>query len=525
MRKVPLLFLGAALMAQAACAAGAETPTSMAPDVLVTDDDTLTRTHEASDLLIDRDNADTVYLSEVELQTGDCRFYLSTDRGTTWTAAETTIDSPLEEEAQADREPAPEASYTDCSLGPSGPQNVRTELAQAPDGTLYYAFHAHDPAAGGTRSILLARSRDDGRSWETTVVHAGPKATSKAEIENNFLPHLALDRDTPALIYIMWRRSFPRVEGAPNRPTRPWMAISDDGGASFGEPFMMFDHNIGFDAPRPIVVDGKLFAFYRVAAPSDGEDEPTRLFAGVSTDRGKTWEETEIASALDASEPIPLYDRERDVFHVVWHDNRNGDLDVFFSQSKDGREWSEPARLNDDSPENRVGQYYPQISLSPSGRIDVAWYDYRDDPNPPPAPEEDEPALDLGSNLGKIQSVYMTSSRDSGETWSENVRVNDVPIDRTIGTWNSQFFVVAPISVASWDDRVLVSWSDTRNGTGDSSTQDIYTSAVTMHGAGAGQVASAVLVVLAAALVGAGLALAIAVAVIRRSRRRPAGVA
>lgn len=283
---------------------------------------------------------------------------------------------------------------------------------------------------------------------------------------------------------------------------------------------MMFDQNIGFDAPRPIVADGKLFAFYRVAAPSDGNGEPTRLFAGVSTDRGKTWQETEIASALDASEPIPLYDREREVFYAVWHDNRNGDLDVFFSQSKDGSQWSEPARVNDDRPENRVGQYYPQISLSPSGRIDVAWYDYRNDPNPPPAPEEDEPALGLGSNLGKIQSVYLASSSDGGQTWSENFRANDVPIDRTIGTWNGQFFVVVPVSVASWDDRALVSWSDTRNGTGDTSTQDIYTSALAIEGGGAGRVASAVLGGLAAGLVGAGLALAIAVAVMRRSRSR-----
>lgn len=175
-------------------------------------------------------------------------------------------------------------------------------------------------------------------------------------------------------------------------------------------------------------------------------------------------------------------------------------------------------------PENRVGQYYPQISLSPSGRIDVAWYDYRNDPNPPPAPEEDEPALDLGSNLGRIQSVYLASSSDGGQTWSENVRANDVPVDRTIGTWNAQFFVVVPVSVASWDDRVLVSWSDTRNGTGDTSTQDIYTSAVPIEGAGAGRVASAVLGGLAAGLVGAGLALAIAVVVMRRSRWRQTDV-
>ncbi len=42
-----------------------------------------------------------------------------------------------------------------------------------------------------------------------------------------------------------------------------------------------------------------------------------------------------IIEADDASELIPAYDRQRGAFHVVWHD-RNGDLDVFFSNSSHG---------------------------------------------------------------------------------------------------------------------------------------------------------------------------------------------
>jgi len=53
-------------MATSACKSGGGDPTSAAPDVLVTDDATVSRTHEASYLMVDGDDPDTVYLSESE---------------------------------------------------------------------------------------------------------------------------------------------------------------------------------------------------------------------------------------------------------------------------------------------------------------------------------------------------------------------------------------------------------------------------------------------------------------------------
>lgn len=512
-----------ALLATGLLGSGAEVPTQDGPDVQVTDDVSLSRTHEASRLLVDRDDPDRAYLSEVELQSGDCRLYTSPNRGRSWEPAQVTVDSRVElEDADAPVEPAPEVEpHTDCSLGATTPQNIRTDLAQGPDGTLYYAFHTHDPDAEGARSVGLARSTDGGASWETTMVVEAPDPGSQGPIQLNFEPHVAVDPADGDRVVVMWRRSFDSVGEGDAPPTRPWMAMSDDGGETFGEPFQMLDENIGFDGPRPMFVDGRLHAFYRVSAPRTGDDEepePTRLFAAVSDDGGQSWESSEIAAQLDASEPVPAYDRDAGTFYVVWHDNRNGDLDVFFSRSSAAAQWSDPVRLNDDEIGNRIGQYYPQISLSPGGRIDVAWYDYRNDPNPPPPEPEDGSPLGLFGNLGELQSVYLTSSTDGGQTWSDDVRVNDVLIDRTIGTWNRQFFVVVPVSLASWDDRVAVSWSDTRNGTAETGTQDIYTSVVS---ADAGdQTTSLVLGGVALALLGAGVTLLVAVALMRRSRTR-----
>lgn len=513
-------LLGMLLLTSAFLGGGPEVPSEVGPDVQVTDDTALTRTHEASYLLRDRNDLDVTYLSEVELQTGDCRLYRSQDRGGSWAPVDTTVDSPLEQEdPDVAPDPAPEVEpYVDCSLGSVTPQNIRTELQQAPDGTLYYAFQTHDPDAGGSRSVLLGRSDDQGETWETTVVAEGPAAREGDDVELNFEAHLALDAEDPDRIVVMWRRSYHGVGDDPAPPTRPWMAWSDNGGESFDEPVMMLDENTGFDGPRPIVRDGRMHAFYRVSAPSSEDDEPTftRVVAAVSTDEGASWEETDIAEERDASEPIPVYDPDRDAFFVVWHDNRNGDLDVFFSRSDDGTEWSEPQRLNDDEIGNRIGQYYPQIAVSPGGRIDVAWYDYRDDPNPPPPEPDDGGPLNLFANLGDVQGVYLTSSVDGGETWSDNLRVNELSIDRTVGTWNSQYFVVVPVSVAAWDDRTVVSWSDTRNATSATETQDIYASVVRAP-EGSGGVASTALFGVSALLFGAAVTLMIVNVRLRRS--------
>lgn len=512
------------LLLAAACATTetVDAPTAR-PAVRVTDDQTLTRTHEAANLLIDWRDPDVAYLAELEMQNGECRFYVSTARGSAW-----------RQEAAPRLEP-----YTNCNFGSAQPQNIRTELKQDAAGTIYYVFAANDRAAGGTRSVLLGRSGDRGKTWSTSLIHGGPKATTPEEVEVNFEAHIAFNPEDPKKVYAIWRRSYP-VPGTPPRATRPFMAVSEDGGATFRAPFMMVDKNIGFDGPRPILVGDRLYAFYRESAPpapaaqatpspgaspaaSPPPAQVTRLWAAVSADDGRTWKETEISSAPDASEPIPLYDAGRKTFHVVWHDNRNKDLDVFYSSSTDGTTWREPRRINDDRESNRVGQYYPQIALSPGGRLDVAWYDYRDDPFPAPVPTSGT-HLALGSNLGKFQGVYMTSSTDGGRTWRRNVRVNDVLIDRSIGTWNGEYFVVVPVSIVSWDEGALVAWSDTRNGNAESAAQDIYTGFASFGPAApAGRTGTLQLVLVGAAglLLGAGLAMWGAVALARR-RRLPA---
>ncbi len=171
---------------------------------------------------------------------------------------------------------------------------------------------------GAGKAHTLARQRG-----LTSIVDDGTQS-APTEVEVNFQAHMAIDPDDPELVYVTWRRS--QGGEMPRPPTRPFIAVSEDGGLTFGQPTEMLAVNPGFDGPRPVVVDDQLYAFYRESAPQTEDDEPpedTKLFVTRSSDRGETWEEpTLIASALDASEPIPLYDRDEGRFHVVYHDIR-----------------------------------------------------------------------------------------------------------------------------------------------------------------------------------------------------------
>ncbi|HWI03613.1 MAG TPA: hypothetical protein VNT52_07280, partial [Acidimicrobiales bacterium] len=122
------------------------------------------------------------------------------------------------------------------------------------------------------------------------------------------------------------------------------------------------------------------------------------------------------------------------------------------------------------------------------------------------------------TNVGVFDAAYMTSSKDGGDTWSPNIRVSDVPNDRSVGTAGPQFFVQVPLAVASGKDWSVVAWSDTRNGNMQSSTQDIAANVVnfahtdpsddrgTYFGLG----------LLAGAFLGGGFAMSLALAQVRR---------
>ena len=64
--------------------------------------------------------------------------------------------------------------------------------------------------------------------------------------------------------------------------------------------------------------------------------------------------------------------------------------------------------------------------MAPNGRVDVAWFDFRNDPAFVARTATAAPRI-------RYADVYMASSTDGGKTWGPNLRVTDRAIDTSIG--------------------------------------------------------------------------------------------
>ncbi len=184
------------------------------------------------------------------------------------------------------------------------------------------------------------------------------------------------------------------------------------------------------------------------AAPPEDAPAPVVPIQYVrSTDHGQTW-----------SEPVPLDPGNQDAqrppllaadptsgaLYIVWYGHAEamngtedfaGDLDVFLRASTDGGgSWSDRMVVNDDR--SGANQFEPGIAIAPSGRVDIAWYDFRNSP-------------DGGQSDEGISDVYYTSSEDGGRSFRLNLRINDRSIDRSSGVWSNNVDSRFNVGVAS----------------------------------------------------------------------------
>ncbi len=112
--------------------------------------------------------------------------------------------------------------------------------------------------------------------------------------------------------------------------------------------------------------------------------------------------------------------------------NSEDPCEVVFSRSTDGGlNWSAPIRINTDpvsgNPDDGTWQWFGSLSVAPNGRVDVTWYDTRDNP---------------GTVLSRL---YYSYSNDGGLTWSANEALSEAfdphlgwPQQEKIGDYNHQ---------------------------------------------------------------------------------------
>ena len=467
-------------------------------------------------------------IAEAEVRTKKtCDIHISVDDGRSWFDGGSPMTKP----------------FTDCTLQATNGPYITLQFT--PGGTLFASFFANDPKYVGQlnrseipRHIFVARSDDSGRTWSTSMAHEGKEGDPG--VGGSRRAQLSVDNNPPQHVYVGWQKGG-FATPAPGGARKGMLSVSHDGGRSFSPPLELSDAR-GGGQPRT-AVDSKgvvhaVFAADTFGAPTGTDAPPRPIVYRRSIDQGRTW------SALQEIDPgnagfgfnrrqVIAVDPVSDALLLTWHGNTNprarrppanepstpafDDREIMFRSSTDGGStWSPSKMVNDDAPTPNVQHYNPGISVAPNGRLDLAWYDFRNSPTP----EFEGP----GGNAGGMNDIYAASSFDRGESFTKNVRVSDRIIDRNIGVWSNNAHSQSSVAITSSDTTTYVAWQDSRNGNAVTNVEDIYFAAV-QHArpvaAGADDDEEDVpgwVVVASSAAVGMGVTVLLALVVSRRRR-------
>lgn len=384
-------------------------------------------------------------------------------------------------------------------------------------GILYVSYVTLSGGGNSPDSLWVARSGDGGLTFDEPTRVAGP---------HTFQTSLAADPKTGRL-FATWLQSNPTATmcvlcfaqtGLPIVVSR-----SDDGGRTWSPPAQVSDGGrMRIGAPS-IAVDGDgnpavLYLDYG-SDRLDWENLPGTydgkftLVLARSSDQGLRYEPGRVVDA-DIVPPnrFLVYLPVSPAFAIagngdlvaVWADGRSGDSDILLRRSTDdGRTWAKPVTVNRGTAGDGVPQDMPSVGVSPGGRIDVVYYDR---------------TLD---RRGSTADVLLSSSSNSGRSFSKTVRLSTQSSNRKIGPEGSPFAQEADfgtrIAVASLPGGAVAAWTDTRNGNVDGGKQDIFSASVPLSDTSSVGLAFRVLAGLGILLGIAGVALFV---LSRRSRRK-----
>lgn len=414
-------------------------------------------------------------------------------------------------------------SFVSVEPVPELPEGAETcygpEVAFDADGRLYYLFVGLAGAGNRPVGVYLTTSEDRGQTFSAPRQVLGPL---------RFGVRMGLDPTVgrAGRLHLVWIEAGaePSLGGFAAAANPVMAAYSDDGGASFSEPVQVSDPD-----RRRVVAPALALgpdqavhvAYYDLqddAVDYQGLEGPVwpgawSLVVASSGDGGHSF-----GSGVVVDDGVVPHQRVMLVFTmappalavgadgapcVAWTDARHGDADVLAACAAGrGQGWGQARRVNDDPAGNGRWQYLPQLGVAPDGRLDVVFFDRREDP---------------GNVLTHLGYAYST---DGGDSFAPTLRVSAEASDSRIG----QEYVHAAaqglyehgsrLGLVSRRGEVVAVWPDTRNSLAATTGQDLWVATVAVPAGGPGWARPAGAVLLVVGLVG----LVVAVGGLRRGR-------
>lgn len=404
-----------------------------------------------------RDGRVIAVANRIDQQQFGCALHVSHDGGRSWVAV--VIPFPAGEEAP------PRCFAPDVTFGPRG--------------TMYLVFVTLHGGGNVPHAAWLVTSGDSGRTLSTPRRLLGPLA---------FQVEVVADPSRPGRLYLGWLQgaatglfSF-TADGNPILVSR-----SDDGGMTWNAPV-----EVAPPARQRIVApsmavsrDGSLFLSYldlgrdaldyrgldvgQGGPPFDGT---WQLIVARSRDGGATWRETVADPTVVPIErfvvflpPTPALAVDVDNVYVAFQDGRLGDPDVWLWASHDGgRTFASAVRVNDTVRRDGTWQYLPALAVADNGRVDVMYYDRRDD------------RQDL------LNEVSLQSSFDHGRTFGHRIVLSDHAFDSRVSpsAFRQMFDLGSRVGLLALPSGSIGVWTDTRAARPETGKQDVATVRVTL---------------------------------------------
>lgn len=398
------------------------------------------------------DSANVVVANRIDTPRFSCAVHTSFDAGATWAT--------------------PGLPFPEGEEDP--PRCYVPTVTFEPDGTLHVAFSTLAGPGNRPNAVWLVSSDDGGRSFSRPSRVLGPLS---------FQPQLVADPRRPGRLYLTWLQAGDVVNLGFARPGNPINLVrSDDGGRTWTDPARVSSaRRQRAVAPATVVGrDGEVFVAYldlgddrldysgahggRGGDPYSGT---WTLVVARSADEGESWQEAVVDDGVTPIERILVFlpptpalvaDRTSGRLLLAFGDARLGDGDVWLWTSSDGGTTFTPARRVNDTPRSDgTAQYLPAIGVAPDGRVDVVYYDRREDP------------------LDRLNHVSLQSSFDHGRRFGRRVRLSAEPFDSRIGFGSALGMpdLGSRLAVISAPGRAMAVWADTTSGTPASGKQDL----------------------------------------------------